>query len=162
MSFHILGRSTDVQTTCNPQPLYLLLHSSSSSRKTWTRPSSTSFFFILTQYLKAIGIFIAPKRAPVEASSTGRKGKRTAVSRMRGTNKKTSDRQQASDSNQNTLDGAKRTTNKAKRPAVEASPEVRKKATFDRATFATPDLAQQFHLHFANRTVIQGRNIDFA
>ncbi|WJZ84204.1 hypothetical protein VitviT2T_003819 [Vitis vinifera] len=81
---------------------------------------------------------------------------------MRGTNKKTSDRQQASDSTYNTSDGAKRTTNKGKRPAVEASPEVRKKATFDRSTFATPDLAQRFHLHFANRTVIPGRNIAFA
>ncbi|WKA05351.1 hypothetical protein VitviT2T_023324 [Vitis vinifera] len=105
---------------------------------------------------------MAPKRAPIEASSTGRKGKRTAVSRMRETNKKTSDRQQASDSNQNTSDGAKRTTNKGKRLAVEASPNVHKKATFDRATFAIPDLAQRFHLHFANRTVIPGRNIDFA
>ncbi|RVX16827.1 Lysine histidine transporter 2 [Vitis vinifera] len=28
--------------------------------------------------------------------------------------------------------------------------------------FATPDLAQRFHLHFANRTVIPGRNIAFA
>ena len=81
---------------------------------------------------------------------------------MRETNKKTSDRQQASDSNQNTSDGAKRTTNKGKRLAVEASPNVHKKATFDRATFAIPDLAQRFHLHFANRTVIPGRNIDFA
>ena len=105
---------------------------------------------------------MAPKRAPVEASSTGRKGKRTSVSRMRGTNKKTSDRQQASDSNHNTSDGAKRTTNKGKRPVVEASPEVCKKATFDRSMFATPDLAQRFHLHFANRTVIPGRNIDLA
>ena len=52
MSFHILGRSTDVQTTCNPQLLCPLLHSFSSSRKTWTRPSSTWVFFILTQYLK--------------------------------------------------------------------------------------------------------------
>ena len=150
MSFHILGRSTDVQTSSNPQPLCLLLHSSSSLRKTWTRPSSTSVFFILTQYLKAIGIFMAPKRAPVEASSPGGKGKSPAVSRMRGTNKKTSDRQQARESTHNTSDGAKRTTNKGKRLAVEASPNVHKKATFDRATFAIPDLAQRFHLHFAN------------
>ena len=103
-----------------------------------------------------------PKRAPVEASSPGRKGKRPAVSRMRGTNKKTSDRQQPSESTHNTSDGAKRTPNNGKRPAVEASPEVRKKATFDRSMFATPDLAQRFHLHFANRTVIPGRNIAFA
>ncbi|WKA01366.1 hypothetical protein VitviT2T_019649 [Vitis vinifera] len=103
-----------------------------------------------------------PKRALVEASSPGGKGKSPAVSRMRGTNKKTSDRQQASESTHNTSDGAKRTTNNGKRPAVEASSEVRKKATFDRSTFATPDLAQRFHLHFANRTVIPGRNIAFA
>ena len=61
---------------------------------------------------------------------------------MRGTNKKTSDQQQPTDTKQNTSDGAQRTTNKGKRPGVEASPEVRKKATFDRSTFATPDLAQ--------------------
>ena len=80
---------------------------------------------------------------------------------MRETKRKTSDRQQPSDSNQNTSDGAQRTTNKGKRSAVEASAEVRKKATFDRSTFATPNLAQRFHIHFANRTVISGRNIDF-
>ena len=162
MSFHVLGRSTDVQTqlvTLSPSVFYsILLHPrakpepvrlpfkfSSSSRNTWS----------------PLGIFMAPKRAPVEASSTDRKGKRTMVSRMRGTNKKTSDRQQPSDSNQNTSDGTQRTTDKGKRPVVEASAEVRKKATFDRSTFTTPNLAQRFHIHFSNRTVIPGRNIDF-
>ena len=105
---------------------------------------------------------MALKRAPTEASSTGRKEKRTAVSRMHRTKRKTSDRQQPSDSNQNTSDGAQRTTNKGKRSALEASAEVRKKASFDRSTFTTPELAQRFHIHFANRTVIPSRNIDFA
>ena len=63
---------------------------------------------------------------------------------MRGTNKNTSDRQQPTDTKQNTSDGAQRTTNKGKRPILEASAEVRKKATFDRSTFTTPELAQRF------------------
>ena len=79
---------------------------------------------------------------------------------MRRTKGKTSDQQQPSDSNQNTSNGAQRTNNKGKRLAVEASLEVHKKATFDRFTFTTPELAQRFHIHFANRTVILGRNID--
>ncbi|KAJ9693409.1 hypothetical protein PVL29_012259 [Vitis rotundifolia] len=57
---------------------------------------------------------------------------------------------------------ALRTSNKGKRPIIEESFEVCKKATFDRSSFTTPKLAQRFHLHFANWTIIQGRNIDFA
>ena len=45
---------------------------------------------------------------------------------------------------------------------VDENIEVRKKATFDRATFITPKLAQRFNLHFSNSTVISSRNIDFS
>ena len=104
---------------------------------------------------------MALERAPTEPSSIGRKEKRTMVAMMRGTKGKTSYWKHPSDSNENTWDGAQRIGNKGKRPVVEASSEVHKKATFDQSTFTTPELARRFHIHFANRTVIQGRNIDF-
>ncbi|KAJ9685258.1 hypothetical protein PVL29_017332 [Vitis rotundifolia] len=89
---------------------------------------------------------MAPKRAPAEASSNASKGKRPKTS---GNKQKTSE-------------VVKSSTNKGKRAVVDENVEVCKKATFDRATFTTPELAQRFNLHFANRTVILGRNIDFS
>ncbi|KAJ9673095.1 hypothetical protein PVL29_026395 [Vitis rotundifolia] len=86
---------------------------------------------------------MAPKRALAEASSNASEGKSLEVARMIETKGKILDVPKTSDNKQKT-------------------PEVRKKATFDRATFTTPELAQRFNLHFANQTVIPGRNIDFA
>ena len=50
---------------------------------------------------------------------------------------------------------------KGKRPVVGENDEVHKKATFDRGMFTTLELPERFNLHFTNRTVILGRNIDF-
>ena len=131
--------------TSNPKPFRLLLSSFSSSRNTSS----------LNQ------ISMVPKRAPTKPTSTGSKGKRTEVAKMPETKWKKSDRQWTSDSKQKTSEEAPRTDNKGKQPIIEETIEVRKNATFDWSTFTTPKLAQRFHLHFSNRIVIPGRNIDF-
>ncbi|KAJ9691570.1 hypothetical protein PVL29_013682 [Vitis rotundifolia] len=92
---------------------------------------------------------MAPKRAPAEVSSTANKGKRLEVAKMTGSKRKR-------------LDKAQRNANKGKRVVIDENVEARKKATFNRATFITLELAQRFNLHFHNRTIIPGRNIDFS
>ena len=66
------------------------------------------------------------------------------VAKMHETKGKSSDPQRPSDNKQKTSEGAPCTDNKGKQPIVEASTEVRKKSTFDRSTFTTPELAQRF------------------
>ncbi|KAJ9702884.1 hypothetical protein PVL29_004568 [Vitis rotundifolia] len=105
---------------------------------------------------------MAPKRAPVEPTSTDSKGKKMEVAKKPGTNGKRSDPQHSSDSKQKTSEGAPCIGNKEKRLVIEESIEVRKKTTFDRSTFTTPKPAQRFHLHFVNQTIILSRNIDFS
>ncbi|KAJ9671085.1 hypothetical protein PVL29_027195 [Vitis rotundifolia] len=105
---------------------------------------------------------MAPKRAPIKASSTTSKGKKTKVAKMTGPKGKRSDAPRTSSSKQKTLEGAQCSDNKGKRLVVNENIKVRKKATFDRATFTTLELAQRFILHFANRIVIPSRNIDFS
>ncbi|KAJ9689096.1 hypothetical protein PVL29_014642 [Vitis rotundifolia] len=92
---------------------------------------------------------MAPKRALAIVSSNASKGKRPKVAKTSSIKWKTSK-------------VAKSSNNKGKRPIMEKNVEVRKKATFDRATFTTPELAQRFNLHFANRIVIPSRNVDFS
>ncbi|KAJ9691724.1 hypothetical protein PVL29_013801 [Vitis rotundifolia] len=53
-------------------------------------------------------------------------------------------------------------TCKGKRSAMDKNVEVRKKVTFVQATFTTPKPTQRFNLHFANKTIIPSRNIDFS
>ena len=53
-------------------------------------------------------------------------------------------------------------TNKGKRLKVEENVKVHKRVTFDRGMFTTLELASRFNIHFANRTVNLGRNIDFS
>ncbi|KAJ9691536.1 hypothetical protein PVL29_013652 [Vitis rotundifolia] len=90
------------------------------------------------------------KQALAKPTSTGSKGERTEVAKKPRTKEKRPDPQLTSDSKQKTLEGAPQTI------------EVRKNATFDQSTFTTLELAQRFHLHFANQTVIPSRNIDFS
>ncbi|KAJ9672799.1 hypothetical protein PVL29_026148 [Vitis rotundifolia] len=105
---------------------------------------------------------MALKRGPVEPTSTGSKGKTTDEAQMAGTKGKRSNPQRSGGGKQKTSAEALQASNKGKRPVLEESFEIRKKATFDRSSFTTPQQAQRFHLHFANQTVIPGRNIDFA
>ena len=53
-------------------------------------------------------------------------------------------------------------TNKGKRLRVEENVKVHKRVTFDRCLFTTLELASRFNIHFANKTVNSGRNIDFS
>ena len=53
-------------------------------------------------------------------------------------------------------------TGKEKRSIVEENVEVYKKDTFDRCMFTNLELTQRFNLHFANRVVILGKDINFS
>ena len=105
---------------------------------------------------------MAPKRAPIEASSNASKGKRPEEARMIATKGKRSEVAKTSTDKHKTLEVAKSNANKGKKVAMDENVEIRKKTTFDRTTFIIPKRAQRFNLHFANRTVIPGRNIDFS
>ena len=53
-------------------------------------------------------------------------------------------------------------TNKGKRSIVKENVEARKKATFDKDMFTTLELAKRCNFYFTNRTMIPGKNINFA
>ena len=81
---------------------------------------------------------------------------------MTATKGKSSEVAKTNTGKQKTPEVVKSIANKRKRATVDENVEVRKKTTFDRATFTIPELAQRFNLHFSNRIVIPSRNIDFS
>ena len=105
---------------------------------------------------------MAPKRAPIVASSKGNKGNRLKVARTSASKRKRLEVARTNANKGKTSEVTKTNARKWKTPVVDENIEVRKKATFDRATFITPKLAQRFNLHFSNSTVISSRNIDFS